>query len=402
MTTKFVPKLRFSGFSGEWEEKTLEAISTFISKKIPLSQVSLDNYKSTENLLADFGGTTKSLKLPNCINITEFKVNDVLMSNIRPYLKKIWLANIVGGSSNDIIITRVIGDNNYKFLFYIVQNDRFIDYVMRGAKGVKMPRGDIPLIKKYPLALPKPKEQQKIANCLNSLDNLIEVQNKKVEALAKYKKGLMQKLFPTNDEKIPKLRFKGFSEEWEGKKLGEITTFLKGKGLPKKVITKNAKYQCVHYGELFTNYQEVIQNIKSYTNDNKNTFLSISNDVLMPTSDVTPNGLAKASCIKSSNVILGGDILVIRTGLFGEFLSRYIRFLENEILKLVSGTTVFHLYSSNMEKLKLCIPTLPEQQKIADSLSSLDNLIEVQNKNIQILKTHKKGLMQQLFVSENK
>jgi len=94
--------------------------------------------------------------------------------------------------------------------------------------------------------------------------------------------------------------------------------------------------------------------------------------------------------------------LVIRTGLFGEFLSRYIRFLENEILKLVSGTTVFHLYSSNMEKLKLYIPTLPEQQKIADSLSSLDNLIEVQNKNIQILKTHKKGLMQQLFISENK
>jgi type I restriction enzyme S subunit len=195
-----VPELRFDGFFREWEERKLEGVSKFINEKIQLNKISLTNYISTENILADFGGISKSSKLPNITNVTKFQKHDVLMSNIRPYLKKIWLANIEGGASNDIIIIRAKEGINYKFVFYIVQNDKYIDYVMQGAKGVKMPRGDILLIKKYPLALPKPKEQQKIADCLSSLDNLIEAQNKKVEALVSHKKGLMQRLFVSSED----------------------------------------------------------------------------------------------------------------------------------------------------------------------------------------------------------
>ena len=200
---------------------------------------------------------------------------------------------------------------------------------------------------------------------------------------------------------VPEVRFKEFSGEWEEKKLGEIATFLKGKGLSKKSIIKDGEYPCIHYGELFTNYKEVIAKIKSYTDINNNSFLSLENDVLMPTSDVTPSGLARASCIKKPNIILGGDILVIRSYVYGEFLSRYIRFLEREVLKFVSGSTVFHLYASSIKKLKIFLPTLQEQQKIANTLSSLDNLIEAQTKKIELLKEHKKGLMQKMFVNKD-
>ena len=197
--SKRVPKLRFKEFSGEWEEKRLREISLFINEKIKLSDITLENYISTENLLADFMGVVKASKLPNILNVTKFKKNDILISNIRPYLKKIWLSNIEGGASNDIIVIRAKENNNYKFLIHIVQNDKFINYVMQGAKGVKMPRGDIALIKKYPLFIPTPQEQQKIASTLSSLDNLIEATEKKLEALKKHKKGLMQQMFVSGE-----------------------------------------------------------------------------------------------------------------------------------------------------------------------------------------------------------
>lgn len=204
---------------------------------------------------------------------------------------------------------------------------------------------------------------------------------------------------------VPKLRFPEFRNagEWEEKKLGEVSTFLKGKGLPKSVITSNGKSPCVHYGELFTEHSEVIHTVKSWTDLDENIFLSIENDVLMPTSDVTPSGLAKACCIQLNDVILGGDILVIRTNkeeIDGEFLARYIRHLEQKVLQLVSGTTVFHLYATSIEKLALSFPQRKEQQKIADCFSSLDGLIAAQSEKLDALKTHKKGLMQQMFPTQ--
>jgi len=204
---------------------------------------------------------------------------------------------------------------------------------------------------------------------------------------------------------VPKLRFPEFEDagEWEVKRLGEICTFLKGKGLPKAAITPAGSVPCVHYGELFTDYGEVIRNVKCFTNSSNSYVLSEEDDVLMPTSDVTPNGLAKASCLKHSNVVLGGDILVIRLNkdlVFGEYLSRLIRFREQEVLRFVSGTTVFHLYPNSISKLRVSFPSLAEQQKIADCLSSLDALIELEAQKCEALKAHKKGLMQQLFPRE--
>jgi len=205
---------------------------------------------------------------------------------------------------------------------------------------------------------------------------------------------------------IPEIRFPEFHNagEWEEKELGKIASFFKGKGLAKSEMVNFGKYPCIHYGELFTTFSEVIKKTKNYTNLD-NCFFSISNDVLMPTSDVTPNGLAKASCIKLDNVVLGGDILVIRTNktkIHGEFLSRLIRHREREVLKLVTGSTVYHLYASAIEKLKLQFPLISEQQKIAACLSSLDEVITAHSQRLQLLKDHKKGLMQNLFPQEGK
>ena len=121
----------------------------------------------------------------------------------------------------------------------------------------------------------------------------------------------------------------------------------------------------------------------------------------MPTSDVTPRGLAKASALNESDVIIGGDILVIRADkklLLGFFLSRFIRYMEGQVLQMVSGSTVFHLYSSSMKKFQVKYPSLSEQQKIGTYFRTLDELISQHAIQLQKLQQIKSACLEKMFV----
>ena len=168
-------------------------------------------------------------------------------------------------------------------------------------------------------------------------------------------------------------------KDWGVEPLGVVATFHKGKGLPKSELDPFGVTPCIHYGELFTQYPETIRNIISRTNSCENRFRSITNDVLMPTSDVTPSGLAKASCVTENGIILGGDILVIRTNkncVYGPFLSYLIRHSRERVLQLVTGTTVYHIYAADMKKFRLLLPPVEEQQAIAEALSDAEAYIQ--------------------------
>jgi type I restriction enzyme S subunit len=226
-TKPLVPRLRFPEFrdAGEWEFKKLgdKNVSYFVKERIPRNKFTIETYVSTENILSDFEGIMNASKLPPSGSFTAYKKGDILIANIRPYLKKISVANESGGASNDVVVVRPKAKVEKLFLASLLKNDVFINYVMRGAKGVKMPRGDISLMKEYPLAIPDPKEQQKIADCLSSLDTLIGAQAEKIDVLKIQKKGLMQQLFPREGETIPRLRFPEFRDagEWEETILGK-------------------------------------------------------------------------------------------------------------------------------------------------------------------------------------
>lgn len=195
-----VPKLRFKEFEkdGEWKKKTLgqKEISAFVNEKISIEKITLNNYISTENMLADFGGISKATKNPSTGNFTKFVEGDILISNIRPYLKKVWKANIQGGASNDVLVFRSGSDILSDYLEFILKNDAFIDFVMKSVQGVKMPRGNKDSMKEYPIMIPLKEEQQKIADTLSSLDDVIKEQINKIKQLKSHKKGLMQGLFP--------------------------------------------------------------------------------------------------------------------------------------------------------------------------------------------------------------
>ena len=197
-----------------------------------------------------------------------------------------------------------------------------------------------------------------------------------------------------------KTRLPGFDGDWKPTRLGEVATFYKGKGLPKSDLDPFGAEPCIHYGELFTRYPETIREVLSRTSAPGDWFRSVANDVLMPTSDVTPNGLAKASCVTTAGVILGGDILVIRTRaevVHGPFLSYVIRHAQEQILQLVTGTTVFHLYATDMKKFSFLLPSVSEQKAIVAVLDGIDADVAILETKLAKVRQLKLGMTQNLL-----
>ncbi|MHB0990270.1 MAG: restriction endonuclease subunit S [Burkholderiales bacterium] len=201
----------------------------------------------------------------------------------------------------------------------------------------------------------------------------------------------------------PQVRFKDESgqefPEWRSMSLGEIAKFSKGKGLSKAEIDKEGLFPCIRYGELYTEYDETIHNIKSRTNIDVNSHvLSEVNDVIMPASGETQIDIAKASCVQLSGVILGGDLNIIKSNENGVFLSYYLNSQKKlDIAKLAQGNSVVHLYSSQLKLLDLNLPIKPEQAKIANFLTAIDEKITHLTQKHTLLTQYKKGVMQQIF-----
>lgn len=201
---------------------------------------------------------------------------------------------------------------------------------------------------------------------------------------------------------IPKLRFPEFKQDLDKHNLGEIANFSKGKGISKAEIAENGATECIRYGELYTTYGETIDEVKSRTNINEaDLVISEANDVIIPASGETQIDIATASCVLRAGIALGGDINIIKTKNNGVFLSYYLNSKKKlDIAGLAQGISVVHLYSSQLARLELNLPTIPEQDKIALFLRSIDEKRQSLKKKKSLLEDYKKGVMQKLFSQE--
>jgi type I restriction enzyme S subunit len=278
-----------------------------------------------------------------------------------------------------------------------VQTENFIE-LTKLSTGSKMPRADWEILSNSNIIFPTLPEQTKIGNFLTAVDTKIQGLRKEKDLLEQYKKGMMQRIFSQT------LRFKDADNQdfpnWEMKKLGEIAKFSKGKGVSKNDIIENGKTECIRYGELYTVYNETISEVKSRTNvELKNLVLSEANDVIIPSSGESELEIATASCVLKSGVALGGDLNIIKTKNNGVFLSYYLNNIKKyDISKLAQGTSVVHLYSTQLALLDLNLPTLPEQTKIANFLTAIDEKISNCAERLEKMEVWKKGLLQQMFV----
>jgi len=393
---KLVPKLRFPEFrgAGEWNTDALGKVADFVNEKIPFERVAVENYVSTENILSDFGGVARASKLPTTGSVTRYRPNDTLVSNIRPYLKKVWVADKEGGASNDVIVIRAKQGLQPEYLSYLLKNDAFIGYVMTGAKGVKMPRGDVGSMKAYPTLYPAKAEQQKLADCLSSLDELIAAQARKVDALKTHKKGLMQQLFPREGETQPRLRFPEFRDtgEWLENTLGNLVEIRSGNSPSHYQLIQDGKFPFVKVEDL-NNCEKHQRVARGYCNDPYG--LVPSNSVIFPKRGaaiaLNKVRLSKREILMDTNMMALTPI----DGYQADFLFHYLSQIGLD--RIADSSTIPQINNKHIIPLPVLVPLLEEQQCIADCLTSLDDLITAATQELETLKTHKKGLMQQLF-----
>ena len=230
----------------------LREIAEYVNIKINSNNLSLNNYISTENMLPDRKGISISSNIPNN-NVNKFLKNDILISNIRPYFKKIWFAIFEGGASNDILVIRGNNKVNLKYLYYLLSTDDFFDYNVKGSKGTKMPRGDKEHIMNYEFKLPSLKEQKRIADILTALDDKIELNNQMNQTLEEienllYKRWFVDFEFP--DDKCNPYKSSGgemvdselgmIPKGWEVKELGDICETIASGSTPSKIDVDNA------------------------------------------------------------------------------------------------------------------------------------------------------------------
>mgnify|MGYP002853681597 CR=1 FL=1 len=180
----------------------LSDLCDYAKGKIDVAVLDEDTYISTENMMPNKGGITRASSLPTVAQTQSFFAGDVLVSNIRPYFKKIWFAEYDGGCSNDVLVFRAKDGVSKRFLYYVLADDTFFDYSMATSKGTKMPRGDKAAIMKYEVPEFTYEEQEKIAGILEVLDRKIQLnteinENLLQQAIALYDHLLQDAEWPT-------------------------------------------------------------------------------------------------------------------------------------------------------------------------------------------------------------
>ena len=409
-----VPPIRFKGFEGKWDQQALGELFSITSAarvhKHEWRQSGVPFFRSSD-VVCSFKGDENnkafiSHELYEALSakVGRVKSGDILVTGGGsigiPYLVRSDKPLYFKDADLLWFKIRQTVDGYYLYTFFTSQPFRrylnsishigtIAHYTVQQAKGT-------------PVTLPRDSsEQTQIGDYFRALDGLIGLHQRKHGKLVTLKKAMLQKMFPQPGATTPEIRFKGFEGDWVEKRLGEVATFLKGRGLPKSALVPNGAEPCIHYGELFTRYPEIIGEIISRTNSSLDAFRSNANDVLMPTSDVTPRGLAKASCLTVGGVILGGDILVIRSEakqIYGSFLSYFIRREEDQVLQFVRGSTVFHLYGSDMKNFIFSMPSVSEQTAIATYFRTLDALITQHATQLQKLQQLKSACLEKMFV----
>lgn len=389
------PKLRFPEFMDEWEEKTVGTIFEFTNGKA--HEQCVDENGKYVIINSKFISTEGKIKKYTNDLICPLKKNDIVMvmSDV-PNGRAMSKCFLIQEDDKYTLNQRICGlRTSQNSVFYIHQISRN-KYYLKFDNGVSQTNLRKEDVLNCPVFETKDDEQQKIADFLSSVDDLIQTQEDKIAVLEEQKKGIIQKLF--NRE----VRFKADDgsefPEWEERKWGSIGQFFKSGNLSKSDLSEEGT-PCILYGELYTKYNEIADTIYSKTNVPCEV-VSEKGDVIIPKSGETPEDISTASCIPYDGVALGGDLIIFRSNcILGTYLSYLISNKKKwEIAKIAQGKSIVHINEKSLAKIDIEFPCIAEQQKIVDCLSAYNEVIQVKKDKLEVWKEIKKGLLQQMFV----
>ena len=399
---KNIPSLRFPEFEGEWEVKKLGEVCDIIGGGTPETNKEeywngKINWFTPTEIKSNY--VSKSIRTISKLGLQKssakiLPIGTILLTT-RATIGEVSIA-LEECTTNQGFQSLVTKSNNNIFIFNWIKENKH-ELISR-ANGSTFPEISKTEIEKIQIQIPKLPEQTKIASFLTAVDDKLQALKQKKTLLEQYKKGVMQKIF------LQELRFKDANgndyPDWEEKKLGEVFYSEKGKGISKNKVAVDGNFECVLYGELYTKYNEVIYNVVSKTNEIDGIKSKVG-DLLIPSSTTTTGiDLANVTALNKDDVLLGGDITVLRTNneinnvFYAYYLSNY---KKEEIASYAQGSTIVHLYYSHIKDMEIHLLSLSEQTKIANFLSAIDDKINHCQAQIEKMEVWKKGLLQQMF-----
>lgn len=407
------PKLRFkaddgSDFSG-WEEKTLGELCAPLTYGMNAAATKFDG-ENRYIRITDIDDETHAL-LPNDIVSPSgelddkylVKKGDILLARTGASTGKSFLYHPKDGKlfyAGFLIKAHVLSSSDDYFIYSQTLTDRYWKWVKTASMRSGQPGINANEYASYSFAVPSLPEQRKIADFLSAVDDVIAAQQAEVDAWGQRKKGVMQKLF--SQEVRLKADDGSDFPDWEEKTLGDLGEFIKGAPLSKADIAPEGN-PMILYGELYTTYGEVAYEIARSTNRNvDDKYRSKIGDVLIPTSGETPEEISTATCVMKEGVILAGDLYIYRTvdEIDGRIMSYLLNHQANKAISCIAqGKSVVHVQAKELRNVTVVFPLeMGEQRKIADCLSSMDEVIRKAKDELAKWQELKKGLLQQMFV----
>ena len=255
-------------------------------------------------------------------------------------------------------------------------------------------------MQEFVVDVPNYEEQKVIAGYFRNIDHLITLHQRKCDEVKTLKKYMLQKMFPQNEQKIPEIRFEGFTEAWEQRKLGDWGNFYYGRSCPKWSVTEDATIPCIRYGELYTKFGAKIDRVYSYTNmPPENLRFSKGTEVLIPRVGEDPMDYNHCTWLSMQDVAIGEMISVFNTDNNPLFTATMFNAtLQNEFAMRVEGGSVTNLYFEKLKNIDVSFPSIPEQEKIAAYFENFDHLITLHQQKCEELKKIKKFMLQKMFV----
>ncbi|HEN8368514.1 TPA: restriction endonuclease subunit S [Enterococcus faecium] len=389
MSNNTQPEIRFPGFMEDWEERKLNELAEFNPKSdLPerFEYVDLESVVGTELVRHRtenrYSAPSRAQRLA--------KKNDVFYQTVRPYQKNNYLFDLPYDNyvfSTGYAQMRPIG-NGY-FLLTLIQEEKFVNRVLERSTGTSYPAINSNDLAKLPVKVPADiQEQQKVGTFFKQIDNTITLHQRKLDLLKETKKGFLQKMFPKNGAKVPEIRFPGFTEDWEQRKLGEIVQITMGQSPNSENYTENPEDYILVQGNADMKNNRVVPRVwtTQITKQAEKGDLILS--VRAPVGDIGKTDY---------DVVLGRGVAAIKGN---DFIFQQLGKMKESGYwnRFSTGSTFESINSNDIREALITIPTGEEQQKIGTFFKQLDDTIALHQRKLDLLKETKKGFLQKMFV----
>ena len=377
----------------EWKKVKLGEISQYVNDKIAITDTYESNYVSTDSMLKNRGGIIAPESIPSDGNVTKYQSDDILVSNIRPYFKKIWFSNREGGCSNDVLVFRTQKGVSARFLYYRLSGDAFFDYMMASANGTKMPRGNRKLILNYSFDLPSLHTQHRIATILSRYDSLIENYQKQIKLLEEaaqrlYKEWFVDLHFPSHESTRI---VDGVPEGWEKKAIGDIVVYYDKQRKPLSLMQRmNMEKIYPYYGAA-----ALMDYVDNYLFDGIYLLLGEDGTVITPDKFPVLQYVWGKFWVNNHAHVLRG-----KEGISTEFL--YSMFKEMPIADIVTGAAQPKISQGRLSNKKILMPSLELIQEWSSIAKHFFDRLRVLSEQIRLLTEARDRLLPKLMNGEIK